>query len=932
MEVSDQTKKLLKKLGIALLAIVVLALVTFLVCRVAAKSSKPVLIKFEMIGPNFDRSTTVTFTESRVKVIDVGSFVEQILINSHLSPWKGIYIYWTKLTINGKDVSLTDGTVSEKDFPTLIPEFLGGVPDKISVVGDFKHTCTENDLKRVQATCDPCKGEKAMCTATGPLCIPNKVCPDQATMLTCCSDPNVYATCSKSTNYAVVCGPCPETDKPDCGPVGCDCKGPLCTGTGWICAAGVVCPTGPELAACCTGPSDHATCSHGKIYCTPCTGKVPDCKPDCDNHGLVCNPNGEWTCEPGVRCPPDDIQRTCCKDPSKPFPICKPGDSSVQCGTCPNKPSDNDCAPDCFGRGWVCTSTGWICTTGVVCPDEDTIKEQKCCPESFQPYCDPDNHCIQCKCPAGQNDCGDIPGCATQKGPRPPKCCANGVSCSKNPLGEYMCCKSGEQACDNGCCPAETLCDNGKCTALCGVDGTGKPVTCKPDEECVLISGLTGNQANKIKAKYPDARYDPHKQILYLCAQSTETCQFGVDEGISVPSSINDFYGCYPFPIGTDSETASYCVGIKDEDTTDCFSHKTTDDCKSDAKCQWRDVLGYLSQGESMTDLETRANQLETDMGYIQQDWNGSYCQPTDTDQPYQRVVAFDGGSNCTWKDCFSQISQPGIIDVEFNENTKTCVGLQACNSAAGKGLGNNVLDGSGNTYKNPNIQTPISNKKGNISDFVSCGSARSCASLLGDKASKYVCDVDTGRVQNLPVWAGTNPHTPLATCEVVNNPPPNVSGYKDRQSCYNDICSPESDKSCCLPGWTWDKESMKCYIDQPSTQPDHCGKIGSTCHDGNHYAGDCGKSWYAYTHGHCAWLRSCDSSCWAGISGSVGPDNDGSDPTKTTVSHDRPYCVCDNSNNSWVNVTDSTYEFGNGDRYACKIGDSSAQCNKTYS
>lgn len=954
MQLSDTAQKVLKGLGIALAIIVVLAVVAFFVCKGSKKNQK-VDIHFTMTGPDkFNRSTDAYFTRSILQGITIESFLDQVISTTHLAPWKEIYISWTAISINNQEVQIEKGQI--KNPSQLLYNLLGGsIPDKIMFTTHFLHTCTKEEIDRVQATCNPCRGEKAICPSDGgggAVCVPWQYCPDFDTLAGCCqTNPNgpvPHCDSSKPPGQRkITCSGC--TGSINCGSPGCDCIGPMCTATGFICAKGQTCPTGKDLQVCCTGPVDYAVCKNGQLICSPCkdSDSIPSCDESCCGHGLVCGSNGEWQCLPGVRCPSETIEKTCCttddsknckiNDPNKPLPTCNPnapqGQRKVTCGGCPppTQKQKDDCPPTCEGQGLVCTVNGWVCrSSGVACPTGATLDNLKCCGKKpgYTPYCT-DQNCIACNCPAGTSKCsGDNPNCLT--GDEFPQLCCDdhGPQCTLNPLGQPMCCDA-ERACDNTCCPAGTVCCNAKCLAMCGPQEDVDPKnpcksTCPAGQECVMISPITQENADKITG----SRYDPKTQTAYLCQQSTSVCQFTTDELVASPGAIDNYYPCFSLPSpDPTSDSPGYCAGkvIKpggaecpdpgNSNTPECFKNLTKEDCekaeKQDGKCEWRDVMSYVASGTAdgptVRDL---AEQIQCDVGFIQSSWNGNFCYPET--EAFQRIVAFSEGpgSKCTWQDCVSQVAQPGVIDVEYNPTQGNCIGLLACNTSAGAGYNNNVRQNySGNTEPNPNI-TPTS-KQGGITAFPQCSSGTKCD--LGVDQNIFVCDTNTGRIEYPPVWIGTGSGV-TSSCKQVVNPPPSIANEpQEPTGCYGKLCGTD----CCLPGWTWDSESMRCYTPKPSDP--YCYDSGFKCH-----GIDCGDVY----SGHCDYhIRITGQNCRGPYCYvNATPDNSASNPLTNTRSDTIPYCYCNGS--QWAKWTgDSGEGIDQSKGYACTIGKNYESC-----
>jgi hypothetical protein len=950
MALSDRAKKII---GIVLIVCVLAIVITVIVLLVRKKNgaSSSNAVTFQVKGPKFDKTETVNISLSRLKNMNIGELMQSTIQTSTMLPWKSMSVYWDSISINNKPVDLTDGYLSERIFATkLLTFFNNTIPGKVIILGVMKHTCSNDEKETIGKQCDPCKGQAPVCTEQGWVCKDNQLCPDADILKTCCVNSVLGPVASCDPNSKVItCGTCPDPPI-DCGSPGCDAVGPVCTADGWSCQKGVLCPTGHDLGQCCSESGKYAVCQNGHVQCTNCkTDNLPKCDPDCDNSALVCHEDGTWKCEKGRKCPPQDVQNKCCKDGN--FPECKDGDAKVTCTDC-NKLTpltEADCPPSCNGQGPKCVREDgvikWKCVPNMKCPIGSYLNNLNCCPNDFEPVCTEDN-CISCKCPRGQFGCGPTPPCS-EGSSRSATCCENGEPCNQDPITKKWMCCAPEQVCLNGCCPAETVCKNGDCVAKCGVDSTtGEPYTCAIGQMCVMIENATPQQWTRIKSQNRDARKDEKANIIYLCADIDKKCRFSVDEEVAVPSAINNYYPCYSFPSLDQDHPAGYCIGRIEGDNEACNKYGKKGDCNDDGKCEWRDVLSYMAEGKDGNDLQKRASQIQKDMGYIQNNWNGNFCYPQD--QAYQRIIAFSGSGVCDWQDCVSQIAQPGIIDVEFNENTKSCIGLQACNNYGGVGMSNKIKGNMGISYDNPDV---VGTKgHGNLDSFPSCANA-TCD--LGTKTDKYICSVESGMIENPPVWVvdsalGSGPKT---TCVKVSNPSPTdeESGAKDRLSCYAHACSKTD---CCLSGYEFNGTTAKCYIKQPKKfNPCAHSKLDS-CSLGKGRCSGTDGGWGSHAYGDCS--RSCHPRCYAG-NGIVKPDNDRGNIIEMgkhgQISHDRPYCICgynegktaSNENKKWRNwkdgqlVTYTDYDAANpskleaGYTYFCEPGKNDQLCTATY-
>lgn len=878
-----------KKLLFGILTIVILTGISVGVYFALKHSTKTpvrnVNINFELkktiVESPFDKKVSTILTNIQIEKLNISNFIGNIIQQTKLPiPYDTKYFYWDSISINDKDVKIVDGII-----PNIkVEDVLDRIPDNINMISTFHHTCSKSDLDEMQKKCDPCKAELALCGYDGPVCKENSYCPDASLLVKCCAESKdgIFPTCDAKT-FAISCGKCPGTK--DCTP---DCKGTgaKCTGLGWVCEEGVSCPSDNDLLNCCDNNKQYPTCDNGKITCNDCNGDVPSCPESCQGSGVTCV-DQKYQCKDYVKKPSEDIMNKCCMNPKFPHPIWNEEEKKVQCANCDSfdKPDPKLCPLSCDASSYTCSAKGWECTPHSKCPTPEELINLKCCAPGLEVSCD--NGFVKCSCPDGKEVCGD-----DKKG----ICCDTSTQCNKNSLGEYFCC-SKEQICNDKCCPAETICVNDNCVAKCGVDPfSGKPVTCNVDEECVIINNLTSQQENSLKKSNRNARIDTETNTAYLCVKQNSKCNFN-DERVYLPAGIQNYYPCYSFPYNASNEMA-YCSPkeeMKDEKyIQDCLaSINSKSNCLKN-NCEWIDVLDYLSSGTS-SDLNNRANRIQNDVGNMQKNWNGNYCYTDKTD--YQRIVAFTGEEICTWEDCVSQIAQPGITDIVFNENTKTCLALQSCNNITNTKT--KILNDNG-TYSDNSNTTPIFSKNSNTS-FPYCSKDVKCNIGKG-----YSCNLQTGRIDYEPKWQATNPNTPQIECVEYSNPSPDFDGYDTKQDCYYHNC--EDDK-CCLSGWTWDDKKLKCLLSSNQKCPKVCsGNHCKTSHDG------CGPGWVASASGKCG-ASTCHRHCTGGQTTS---DLD-SDPTKVQISNDISYCYCDGKD--WQNFSSGKYEFTVGSNHSgCHI------------
>jgi hypothetical protein len=322
--------------------------------------------------------------------------------------------------------------------------------------------------------------------------------------------------------------------------------------------------------------------------------------------------------------------------------------------------------------------------------------------------------------------------------------------------------------------------------------------------------------------------------------------------------------------------------------------------------------------------------QIITDIGCSQNSWNGNYCDGTNGTTAYQRVLAFQGSQDCSWKNCIAQVSQPSVVDIEFNETTKICSATQSCNNKAGAGMSNNIRDNDGNLIQNPYLASNYTHTGGSTNEFPVCESSTPCP--LGNKCADFTLNTITGVIENQARWTASGSGAALTCTETINPPPPKQgqpwSGQLTRQSCYAANCS---GNDCCLGGWEWDANSMKCFQPQNSgAEYGNCTGAGCSAESGY-----CGPTYYAHCHGHkCEFCNchgtNCESGPAYGTDGvSNGRNNNNPITQAAHIAHDRPYCTCPGS--SWGDFKTTNFEIDASDSYACTIGEDHSGCTAVY-
>lgn len=825
-DLSDRTKKIIIWTSLGLLIAGAVVAVVLVILKSSKSSNTQSVITVNLTAPgNKTSSTNFNYAKADLKYAKIPEFIGSVLTKSKLINLKITDVFWNSMVINSKSVDIKGGQISDVMNKKALVDLIGAIPDKIRFDGNYKQACYPSE----KPTCgDVCRGQSATCTDAGWKCVDNLVCPKGSDLYNCCAnDPSgPYATCSSGV---ISCGQCPEP-KIDCGDPGCKGIGPVCTATGWVCAEFSVCPTGDSLKSCCPDKSKpYGMCKLdagvATITCSSCISddKTPPCPADCDLSGLVCGSDGKYTCQKGVQCPPASILKGCCG--SDQIATCEEKDGKAvkackDCSSIPKNTKDpnyDKCQNgSCEGHGWVCTVDGWKCKSNQVDPTKVNphFDISTCCPVKDgrnTPYFDTTSMCVKCKCPAGTVGCSD-PGCGIPQGECQNKCCPAGQPCHKDSNGNCMCCPE-EQICvlssgDIKCCPDNTKCVGGQCLPYCGKDETsGSKVVCTANQSCLEIDNLSPDNAGKLRKEY-GGNVRVNGTSGFVCVDN-KGCSFGNE--LAVPSATKNYYPCYAFPDYHDKDQPGpgYCTEKSGNPTGQCFkSYTSSSACNATNDCEWRNVLKYMA---SNSDPHVQANQIEKEMQVIANSQQGNFCDPDNGTTPFARVVAYPGSkdTSCSWDDCWTRMVQPGVIDVEYDMNTGTCVALQSCNDP-NVGMTSGLINKDGDKVANPNTQTLPWNKVGGSSSFPACSADASCP--LNDSENIFVCVGDgkncqppnkfVQKGQIVPNRYSCNPNdsykcvldgkgssTDLETCKnsaLVNCCPPGTIRYNEGCYMYN--------------------------------------------------------------------------------------------------------------------------------------------------
>jgi hypothetical protein len=800
-------------LGGIIFSIIIISIVFFLRKKDAKKSFS---ITVNILGEN---AKTLKFTCVKDDLsLSVSDFFKKIVILPKNLCLSSVVIGTQSITL--QDCHITDSRTVQSLYTVL--------PDIITITVSYSSECNPDDKPE-------CKGQVAICSPTGWVCQDIPSCPTGDDLYKACltSPLGPFVTCKDGV---ITCGPCPGTK--DCGEPGCKGIGPVCSPTGWVCKEGITCPSNPETCASCDSDS-YATCEDGKISCVKCGGDKPDCNTsDCDLSGIVCK-NGKLECIKGGRkCSVTDLNASCCPS-NKPIPSCSDDGTKIICASCdPNNypktdPNYEKCMlGSCQGHGWVCTPGGWVCKEGVTCPPDDIAKS--CCGTGQKSVATCVNNKVVCSCPNNTLTCDTL-------------CCSKDIGCSKEPISRVSMCCPTSQVCNINnspvCCPDGTICKDNTCKPICGTKN-GQAVTCGQGQSCLIIENVDPVTLQSLENQ--GASVDGN--TAYMC-MSSQGCSFSPEQ-VSVPSSIDNYYPCYSFPVSSvmdpNNPGPGYCTDKDNNPTGKCNKYSTSDTCNNDSSCTWRNVLKYMA---SDSNPRNTWSQIRKELDVIQNSGNGNYCDPTNGKASYQRVLVFSGGDSCSASDCWGHVAQPGITDVEFNEENKLCVALQSCSGEGG--VSTKVKTATG-IIPNPNTQGLPSAVQ--ASSFPSCDNSH-CPiidnSFMCNNQNGKIIDVTYDCINDTKIKGGQN-------C-VLN---PDGKG-KYRDSSCNGLCS-------CANGYQRSLTTNKCYK-KPFTQgttgdynvcmrddPEYGNCLGFC--DNQNSKNACGDTWKQSCSGVCGY--SCKCSC----------------------------------------------------------------------
>lgn len=407
-----------------------------------------------------------------------------------------------------------------------------------------------------------------------------------------------------------------------------------------------------------------------------------------------------------------------------------------------------------------------------------------------------------CSCPLQQSLCGGV-------------CCPTD-SCKNN-----KCCTNPCAGAPDGCCPSGTSCssDGKSCLVLCGPpDSTGKTTnSCSAGQSCVIVKNIPKDKIAALESQYKGqgAVFDEPNGTMYMCKSPSAGCAWtGFDS--AAPAIQNNYYPCFNYQ-SSGQAGSGFCTSsaLSPSLKQNCYSHPDPTSCSADTtnSCTWWNALA------------APVSSTNAEVSTITGGSFGDYCDPKNG-EAFSRIVQVQGNNQCTWQDCFSNLSQPGVVDIEFTDATgtgpSTCSVLQSCGSG-GIGYSNCVIDpATGACNPNPSIVPPI--QPSSNTSFPTCSSSPPCP-----VKGVLSCFPDTGIIggNTSQMCAAAYPNCTKCSTDSNNN----IDGCVQ---CSDGFDPTGTGKSTCQittdPYWWTNQIGSACNCNQ--------GYGGATCSQGGGY--DC--------------------------------------------------------------------------------------------
>jgi hypothetical protein len=368
------------------------------------------------------------------------------------------------------------------------------------------------------------------------------------------------------------------------------------------------------------------------------------------------------------------------------------------------------------------------------------------------------------------------------------KSCNGNSECCSTCYTDDMCCTGSTQGTTFDpktktykkiCCPPDTTpgpTGEGCLSSNCG--RSTKP--CDQGQTCMKITGLTGSDFTQaVNYTKKDNTYrDDDGSTLYLCA-NPPSCSF-----ISESAEYRPFHSdAASFYYNTDNimkDGDNICIPI---DSTQygstgspCYSPDQQLKCDN-ILCEKKSSFDIFRGAGGSQDL---GQHMKIIMGLQDKSEYGYYCAGGNGSDPflqYESIIA-NVADKCTWHDCQRELEEPGIIRMQWDEDSKKCSALK---SNSGVGVRGAVkCNGPGDPCSDCNSSTDYANCvlcTGTGTPCLSCPTAGTYISdsscerglwkftdcrkdndmVLNSSAPGESCNQDSAICGNCP-WGGNDP------------------------------------------------------------------------------------------------------------------------------------------------------------------------------
>ena len=257
--------------------------------------------------------------------------------------------------------------------------------------------------------------------------------------------------------------------------------------------------------------------------------------------------------------------------------------------------------------------------------------------------------------------------------------CENKSNCCIN-CNNDLCCDEDQQITvdgKNSCCPAGTIpnSDKNACMSKCG-NGY-----CGVNQECLSISNIPADSFNEFDQTANNWRgytqdSSNGKYTVHLCEDKSK-CSWG--SAIGFPSSVSNAWPYYNI-------RDNVCLP-KTNDDTSCYN-LSEDACNKKQNCEMVDVLQAFSSKNS----DDFINKMQSLFDNNKTSNLGYYCDGTGaSDSDFLRLYKETGTGDCSWSDCYKQLSNTGSTQILYtkndNDNGGVCTSLNVPDTEIEKGI-----------------------------------------------------------------------------------------------------------------------------------------------------------------------------------------------------------------------------------------------------